>query len=344
MYILREPEVYQTLCSLSRPQFGRFLDTLTTTLVQYSNEHDYKKSDKLVHQPLRSSIVTKNNDTTLFMPSSDTQNTGIKIIALPAKGDTAGVNVLLSPLGQILGLVSASQVTAFRTALTTMCLFARVAHIPKTHIVVFGSGKQVEWHIRLALLVAPEEISTITVVNRGRQRLNQLEKAMLNGLMSIYKQVKFQLVAKEDTPEFDSVLQHHLASADAIFCCTPSTAPLFPFSALAPSLKKRFISLIGSYKPHMREIDTDTLLSGAGQIFVDSKEACLEESGELIEARVSANQLIEIGKHLGSDESLYPEGNVVIKCVGMGIMDLVASRLLLEVAKELGLVDEVQGL
>lgn len=344
MYILREAEVYRTLRSLSQPQFTRFLGTLTTTLIQYSNEHDHKKSDRLIHQPLRSSIVTKYNDTTLFMPSSDTQNTGMKIIALPAKGDSAGVNVLLSPLGQILGLVPASQVTAFRTALTAMCLFARVFHIPKQHIVVFGSGKQVEWHIRLALLVAPKEINTITVVNRGRQRLNEFEKSVLRGLQSVYKQVKFQLVAKEDTPEFEHAVQHHLSSADAIFCCTPSTAPLFPFSALALSPKRRFISLIGSYKPHMKEIDTDTLLSGAGQIFVDSKEACLEESGELIEARVNESQLIEIGKHLGSDKSLYPEGNVVLKCVGMGIMDLVVSRLLLEVARELGIADDVQGL
>lgn len=344
MHLIREPEVYQALSSLSRPQFARFLDTLSATLVQYSHEHYYEKSDKLIHQPLRSSIVTNNNDTTLFMPSSDTQNTGIKIITLPSKGDTAGVNVLLSPLGQILGLVPASQVTAFRTALTTMCLFARVTHIPKQHIVVFGSGKQVEWHIRLALLVAPEEVSTITIVNRGRQRLDQLQKNVLNSLQSEYTQVKFHLVAKEDTPELGSVLQHYLEFSDAIFCCTPSTAPLFSFSALASSPKRRFISLIGSYKPHMKEIDTDTLLSGTGQIFVDSKEACLEESGELIDAQVKEDQLIEIGKHLASDEPSYPEGNVVLKCVGMGIMDLVISRLLLEVAKESNLADEVQGL
>ncbi|KAE8415186.1 hypothetical protein BDV36DRAFT_298269 [Aspergillus pseudocaelatus] len=323
MLLLSEPEVYRVLSDLSRRQCQRLVDTLTTTLIQYSTEKNNTTADKHIHQPLRTPIVTKNNDTTLFMPCSDTTNTGIKVITLPPKQDTVGVTLVLAPTGKVIGMLGASQVTAFRTALTTMCMFTRVTHIPKKHIVVFGSGKQVEWHIRLALLLTAEEIESATIVNRGRQRLNWFEK-------------------DEDTPDYDQALQIHLASADVIFRCTPSTEPLFPFSFLMMCHKGRFISLIGSYTPHMKEIDTHTLLSGNGQIFVDSREACLDESGELRDAKITEEQLIEIGEHLVQEASRIPEGNIVFKCVGMGIMDLTISRTLLQLASDLGIGTSVE--
>lgn len=342
MFLLPEAQVYQVLTKLDHQQCARFLDALTTALVLYSSENNHRPSKPLLHQPLRSSIVTSNGDTSLFMPSSDTTNNAIKIITLPSKGDTVGVNVLFAPSGQILGLVGASQVTAFRTALAVMCLFSKVTHIPKRHVVIFGSGKQVEWHIRLALLLAGDEVERVTIINRGRQRLNQLEETVLSGLRLKYAKVQFNTVAREDNLGYEDVLQAQLQSADAIFCCTPSTEPLFSFYPLQAAPKQRFISVIGSYKPTMKEIDTATLLSGGGRIFVDSKEACLEESGELIDAGITEDQLIEMGEFFESKDAAYPDGNVVLKCVGMGIMDLVTSRILLEEAKRLGLGRDVE--
>jgi ornithine cyclodeaminase len=93
----------------------------------------------------------------------------------------------------------------------------------------------------------------------------------------------------------------------------------------------------------MQEIDSKTLLSGNKSIvYVDSVEACMEEAGELIMAKVQENQLVELGE-LDSTASLDAEGNVVFKCVGMGIMDLVIARSLLEMAREQGLGTVVSG-
>ncbi|KAL2808199.1 hypothetical protein BJX63DRAFT_409891 [Aspergillus granulosus] len=342
MLLVPEAQVYRILTSLSRLDCVQFLDALTAALVLYSTENTSKPPQKLLHQPPRSSIVTTNGTTSLFMPCSDTRTNAIKIITLPSQGDTVGVNVLFAPSGQILGLVGASHITAFRTALATMCLFARVTHIPKRHIVVFGSGKQVEWHIRLALLLAGAEIEKITIVNRGWRRLQQLDETVLSTVRQTYANVRFTLIAQEDDPGYNILLETELASADAVLCCTPSKAPLFVFRALQTAPKPRFISLIGSYKPNMKEVDTETLLSGGGKVFVDSKEACLAESGELIGAGVSADQLIELGEHFRRNDGSYPKGNIILKCVGMGIMDLVASRLLLEKAKESGQIIEVE--
>lgn len=146
------------------------------------------------------------------------------------------------------------------------------------------------------------KIENITIFNRRRSRLNQLEKDTIAPLRTYYPHVNFHLKAKLDTPDFGSVLQTHLGLADVIFCCTPSTAPLFPFSYLASSPKSRFISAIGSYKPDMKEIDEKTLLCGGRKIFVDSKEAWLCESGELISAGVTSEQLIELGEVLSLED------------------------------------------
>ncbi|OQE13549.1 hypothetical protein PENFLA_c046G05238 [Penicillium flavigenum] len=265
------------------------------------------------------------------MPSSDTTNTGVKIVTLPHNGSATGAILVMEPTGQVMGMLNAAEVTAFRTALTIMTLFVRVTHMPKKNIVCFRSGRQVEWHVRLALLLAPTEVQNVTIFNRGQSRLDQLEKDAIGSLRTRYPQVNFRLVSREATPDFDTLVQLSLSSADVVFCCTPSTEPLFPFRDLASSPKPRFISAIGSYKPRMREIDTELLLSG-GQIFVDSKDACLQESGELITANVKPDQLAEIGEFLapGKGPGIPSTGNIIFKCVGMGIMYLVISKDLLD--------------
>ncbi|RDH26968.1 hypothetical protein BDQ94DRAFT_154764 [Aspergillus welwitschiae] len=228
-----------------------------------------------------------------------------------------------------------------------MTLFASVSHIPKRNIVVFGSGKQVEWHLRLAFLLTDGEIETVTIINRGRKRLDRLEETVISSIRLTQPNVRFQLIAKEHTPNYEELLRETLKHSDVIFCCTPSTAPLFPFSFLQSSPKSRFISLIGSYKPHMKEIDTQTLLSGGGCVYVDTAEGCLEESGELIDAAITRESLTDIGEYLGDKEEgtgRQLEGNIILKCVGMGIMDLVSSRLLLELAQESGLGQQMPGL
>jgi ornithine cyclodeaminase/alanine dehydrogenase-like protein (mu-crystallin family) len=343
MLLLPEKDLAQLLRSLTTEQCQRILGALSNALGVLSAQELSSGSEKLIHQPLRSHIVTKDGDTSLFMPASDTSTTGIKIVAIPAHGGgVEGVINILSPRGKLLGVLSAAEVTAFRTALATMTLFTRCESIPKKNIIIFGSGRQAEWHARLALLLFSDEIESITFINRGRKRLEQIANDLFSELRQRHPKVSMNILAKEGTPGYDTELQSVLSSSNVLFCCTPSTEPLFPSAYLQSDTERRFISLIGSYKPHMQEVDTETLLSGGGTIYVDSKEACLEESGELIKARVSKEQLVEIGELFvpGAQSKTVPPArgvNVVFKCVGMGIMDLVVAKTLLDIAHDLGI-------
>lgn len=353
MRLLPERDISQLLRSLTQEKCGRLLNAMTQSLSSFSAQSASETSEKSIHQPLRSSIVTKGNDTSLFMPASNNTTTGIKIVTMPGDGGNivAVINVF-TPNGKLTGLLSAAEVTAFRTALATMTLFSLYNSGKRENIVVFGSGKQAEWHARLALLLFPQEVKKVTFVNRGRKRLEQINNGLLAELRQRYPGLRTEILAQEGTPDYAEKLQSELASSDVIFCCTPSTEPLFPYSYLEPKgneqWKQRFISLIGSYKPHMQEVDTQTILSGGGKIFVDSKEACLEESGELIRAKVSEDQLIEIGQlftpSYGSTSVSIPDrSNMIFKCVGMGIMDLVIANTLLDIAKELNIGVEMDG-
>lgn len=94
----------------------------------------------------------------------------------------------------------------------------------------------------------------------------------------------------------------------------------------------------------MQEIDLATLTSGDERVYVDSREACLQEAGEIIMGGIPKTQLVELGEVFpsGTDGINATNGrNVVYKSVGIGYMDLVVGKKLLDFAKEEGLGVEV---
>jgi ornithine cyclodeaminase/alanine dehydrogenase-like protein (mu-crystallin family) len=287
------------------------------------------------------------------MPASDTDTvTGIKIVTLPnGGGPPKGAINIFAPEGDLLGLLNAELITAFRTALATMIPLAYHRLPDHTNVLVFGAGKQAEWHIRLCLMLFGEKIDRITIINRGEPGLEALRRNLDTDVAPLFPRVSFAYHWRESPALGEVRFRQMVSEADALFCCTPSTQPLFPYSYLdGKEAKRRFLSLIGSYKPHMQEVDSETLLSGIS-ILVDSREACLAEAGELIQAGVTAEQLVEIGelsvlepgdwdKATETDNS---SANTVFKCVGLGIMDLAASREILKIGRVMGVGIEIPG-
>lgn len=173
------------------------------------------------------------------------------------------------------------------------------------------------------------------------------------------------------------MLKEQVRDADAIFCCTPSTKPLFPGEYLTSPegrRKGRYVSLIGSYQPHMVEIDPEILrqavapehgkhhhrhASRGGVVIVDSLEACLKEAGEVIQAGLGAEQLVEVGELILIKRAVSKEmemggageeglvkwlrgGNVIYKSVGLGLMDLCVGEDLVMLAGERGIGTRVE--
>ncbi|KAJ4371560.1 hypothetical protein N0V83_004779 [Neocucurbitaria cava] len=270
-------------------------------------------------------------------PSTTSSTTGHeppKSLASAQTTTPKGSLTLFDRSGNPRALINAEEITAFRTALASTMLFKKRENVHD--VVVFGSGKQAYWHIRLALMLRGTDIHHLNIINRDFERVHHLLQKLYNPheqphnwsestgipnyrekfLASDLHRPKIQIL----TPghgEYERLLKSTIRASSVIFFTTPSLTPLFPAPYLTnPEGRKkgRYLAAIGSYKPHMVEIHPDILRQNvapehghrhfhkhaqqAGAVVVDSVEACLKEAGEIIQAGLGPNEVVEIGELL----------------------------------------------
>lgn len=282
---------------------------------------------------------------------------------------------MLDSKGYPTGVVNAEELTAFRTALAATLMFQKRENVHT--ITVFGAGKQAYWHIRLALLLKGDQIKHVNIINRSFERSAKLMKSFYmddhletSEAAQWRKTVKFSALSP-GFGEYGRLLKEEVRKADAIFCCTPSIEPLFPAEFLTSHegrRKGRYISAIGSYTPHMTELHPDIVRQAVtpetghhhhkhankgGVIIVDSLESCMKEAGEIIQAKLKPDNLVEIGELIMVKRAALKEvelggegekglvdwlvrGNVIYKSVGLGLMDLVVGGDVVTLARERG--------
>jgi ornithine cyclodeaminase/alanine dehydrogenase-like protein (mu-crystallin family) len=362
MLVLTSADITTLLLSLSPAQFTRLTTAMKTALTNFTTERLQQSQSsasstatKQIHQPPRTHFtVLPSNTTTLTMPVSNSINTtAVKTVAVAPNAPPRGAVTVFDIDGQLRGVLSAEELTAFRTALVSCCVLGASPWAAgseggkgKEHVlVVFGGGRQAEWHVRLALRTA--RVGRVVVVLRSKERGEKVREGWLKDVQGRYEGVGFETLVEEGHGRYQEELRRLLVESDIICGTTPSTKPLFPAEYLGiggdeKGKKGRFISLIGSYKPSMVEVDEETLLSGVKQkVIVDSIEDCLIESGELIKAGRKPEQLVEAGEIFdgrnGLDVITPKNGeNVVFKCVGMGLMDLTTAQEVLAISEEAG--------
>ncbi|KAL8803193.1 MAG: hypothetical protein Q9200_006317, partial [Gallowayella weberi] len=270
-----------------------------------------------------------------------------------------GSLTLLTSSGTPYAFLSASTLTAFRTALAATMIFTRRTSVHT--LCIFGAGLQALWHIRLALLLRGPEIHHIHIINRTFERARKLMETIYTSpewekLRNSNSKLDFSIVSN-DYGEYNRLVKEHVRKSDAIFCCTCSSVPLFPAEYLTSTegrKKGRYVSAIGSFRHDMIELHPDILRQAVapehknhhhkhadkgGVVVVDSLEACLKEAGEVKRAGLSPEQLVEIGELLMVKKASMQEiaqggegevglkrwlqaGNVVYKSVGLGLMDI----------------------
>ncbi|KAF4982455.1 hypothetical protein FDECE_17508 [Fusarium decemcellulare] len=352
--VLSDDQVNAILESLTVDELDEFRHVLASSLHEFST--GVPALEEAFQQPER--ISTLHPDTqakTLYMPScapcgmgckgkSQAQDAGIK-----PKSPTGVVN-LFRPDGSPLGIVHASALTAFRTALASTCLLARRNHV-KT-LTVFGSGLQAYWHIRLALMMRGSTIKNVHVINR---RWSDNAAGLLKKFTRISSEIKlregwsntkFGLLIST-FHEYQRLLKEQMREADVVYCCTPSQEDLFdgPILTSHEGRKKgRLIIAVGSYTPEMRELPDDLLQLAVkqydkphrhfhkhapegGVIVVDNIQGVLKEAGEIIAANIGPHQLVELGElvmlhRLAIEESDDPASSQASVASDMDKLDL----------------------
>ncbi|GAM87897.1 hypothetical protein ANO11243_059250 [Dothideomycetidae sp. 11243] len=324
------------------------------------------------HSPRPSVSSNSTSSSTPFNPPAS--------IASADSTTPRGSLTLLAADGTPTALINAEELTAFRTALASNFIAKKRQSVHD--VTIFGAGKQAYWHARIALLMRGQEIHHLNIVNRSFDRARELlmklynpmpgDKSYVNPIGHKYNSKTKTAILTPSHPEYERLLKEYVRGSNVIFCTTPSTEPLFPASYLTnPEGRKkgRYIALVGSYKPHMIELHPDVLKQAVaphhehrhfhkhqregGAIIVDSVEACLQEAGEIIQAKLEPHQVVELGELVmlrrdaeqsviqvqesdGLREWLF-KGNVIYKSVGMGLMDVVVGHELVRLAREKGI-------
>ncbi|KAL2266110.1 hypothetical protein VTJ83DRAFT_5462 [Remersonia thermophila] len=294
--------------------------------------------------------------------------------ATPATIPPTGATLLLTPTGAPRGLLHARTLTAFRTALASLSVLLRRARPPGPRgfvMVVFGCGEQAYWHARLALLALdPGAASRVVFAGRSAaaeeamaarfEALRRAGKAAEEGWEGCWVGGLGNGEGEDNKKEDrESRLDALLREADVVVCCTPSTVPLWPAGVWdrgsdaegqGRSNKGRLVVAIGSYTPSMKEIPQEWVrrVMDEGLVIVDTVAGALTEAGELIEAGVTREQLVELGTLLGprGEAGLQvkgrqvpdvgqclAQGNVIYKSVGVGLMDLAVGMHLVKHAE-----------
>ena len=132
-------------------------------------------------------------------------------------------------------------------------------------------------------------------------------------------------------------------AADVVCTATSSGQPVVADADLA---KGAHVNAVGAYRPNTREIPGEAV--GRATLFVDSREACMTEAGELVMAMGEGKldptvSPAEIGEVLaGSRPGRIEDAELTIfKSVGNAVQDLAVAGLILEEARRLELGTEV---
>ncbi|KAK6855310.1 hypothetical protein PG995_008842 [Apiospora arundinis] len=326
--VLSDDDIRNILESLTSSETEDLADSMRSALREYSTGTQNIDAG-LVHQPDRTIVHSEaTNATTLFMPSINADGHAVKVVTLsggnaapgqPALKPTGSVTVF-SPQGTPTGFLHAKTLTAFRTALASSCLLTKRQHV-KT-LTVFGSGLQAYWHVRLALMLRGDKVKQVYVINR---QFSDSARTILQKFYAVpmatreregWADTRFSVM----TPsygEYERLTKEYIRAADVIYCCTPSHEPLFDPAILTNTngrRKGRLIVAIGSYKPEMREIPREVLeqairgthgtghihlhkhATEGGVIVVDTLDGAMKEAGEIIEAGIQPNQMVELGE------------------------------------------------
>ncbi|PWW77265.1 NAD(P)-binding protein [Tuber magnatum] len=342
--ILTHTAVASLLTSLPASTIHNIIASLTASLQTLAQP-------TVITQPPRQTLrnnVAAANYTTLVMPCSTPNLTSVKSVTLPTPptppSPPNGVITLQDAAGRLLAVLNAEEITAFRTACVSIALLLeRIGYgVAVKRAVVFGTGKQAEWISRLLLKLCPT-LRRLAIIGREGNSPGKMEAFVDKFRSGVESETKVGW--KTYGGGIDREVQNDLREADAIFCCTPSTVELFPVEFLTDE-KGRYISLIGSYKPHMKELSPGYLRRDSVTAVVDSIEACLVEAGEVTQAGLKGEDLTDIGSVVSDFSNGFGEkylGDVVFKCVGLAIMDLVAAEEIVKIARERKVGVEVLG-
>jgi len=178
-------------------------------------------------------------------------------------------------------------------------------------------------------LLARPDASVLAILGSGVQARSHLEALRL---VRDFREVRVwsprnaDAFAREHDVRATASAEEAVAGADVVVTVTSSTTPVLSGSWLSPGAH---VNAVGATRPDWRELDDETLRRAT--LYVDSREAALVESGDVIAAGHVAGELGEVitgaipARESGEEVTLF-------KSVGLAVEDVVTAKLVYEKA------------
>lgn len=307
---------------------SRAIDAMHDAFIQFSTGK--------AANPVRTGIELKaSNGDILFMPSylENDKKAGVKIISCmkdnPGKGLPfihAAVMVFNSQTGKPEALVNGEAITALRTGAASGLATKLLSKRNASSVAIIGAGIQ-----------AVKQFEAVCAVRKIRKCIvfdTKKEKASL-----FIDKFKNLFPAEFKIGESSSELKDY-----EIICTTSNAAgALFRDTDISAGTH---INAIGAFRPDMIEIPNETV--ARSRIVVDSREATMQEAGDIIQA---------IENNFITEKSIYAEigeiaaGNLtgrtsdeeitLFKSVGLAIQDLAAAAVVVNEGNKQNLGQEI---
>ena len=285
--------------------------------------------------PLRTRIdVKKQAGVVLFMPGflEETKSLAMKVVSVFPNNITkalptihALVIIIDADTGQPVALLEGAKLTAIRTGAASGAATDLLARPESKTVAIFGSGTQARTQLEGVCAVRLIESVWVYDIDIGSVEAFAAEMA---GQGNIPNDIHIAVNPDEAVVE-----------ADIICTATISPTPVFNGKVLKPGTH---INAIGSFTPTMQEIDAVTISRSV--VVVDSRQAVLEETGDLIipiQIGVITPDWIhaELGEVITGDKPgrISSDQITLFKSVGVAAQDAIAAQQALFGAMEAGL-------
>jgi ornithine cyclodeaminase/alanine dehydrogenase-like protein (mu-crystallin family) len=278
-----------------------------TSLIRAQRDALVEFSLGKVIQPVRNLIEIEEGRRYLgLMPAITPTAMGVKMVCFyPGNAGTAvpthtAMILLFKPeTGEPLAVMDGRLITEMRTAAVSAAVTQELSSSESRVLTLLGSGVQAAAHVEALRHV--RDFDEIRVWSRSPDNAKRFASA-------------HQAVAMD--------LESAVRGADVIVTATNSREPLLKGAWLKPGAH---VNAVGSPRPTWRELDDAAM---ANRLVVDSREACLKESGDVILSNASIDA--EAGEVFSGAVRIPSSETTIFKSVGIAIEDLAAATLVFD--------------
>jgi ornithine cyclodeaminase/alanine dehydrogenase-like protein (mu-crystallin family) len=245
-----------------------------------------------------------------MMPALTPEGLGQKIVTFYPPNAERGIPTHMAIIllndpqtGAPLAVIDGRLITEMRTAAVSAAATKLLASPDAKILAILGSGVQARSHVEALRLVRNFEEIRVWSPNTLHAE-------------SFAEEIGAKAMSAEES----------VRGADVIVTVTSSKVPVLRGAQLKPGCH---VNAVGACRPDWRELDDDAMRN---VLFVDSREAAMKESGDVILSGVKI--YAELGEAFAGKVPSRAEETTIFKSLGMAVEDIAAALLVYRAARK----------